>query len=199
MLGNSKPYQDNTPALKLQAHSRVRTPEQQMLADSGARLELSLGGGKPGTHAHCELDTGMKMAVVARLARVLLFLDRGLDHLWQAFAPVGGLVGNAHPQLIDAANRMIKAKANKAAPTPADAQLLKALQDFATQLGARNKQTTLIDVLKSIAIAIGLRLETNYSQVRDGVKRYQLAVPVTGLRFNLFLPDVVDGLSLIHI
>ena len=195
ILGNGKPYQDNTPALQLQAHSRVRTPEQQMQADSGARLELSLGGGKPGTHAHCELDTGMKMAVVARLARALLFLDRDLDHLRQAFAPVGagGLVGNARPQLIDAANRMIKAKANKAAPTPADAELLKALQGFWTQLGARGKQTTLIDVLKSIAVAIGLRLETNYSQVREGDRRYTLAVPVTGLRFNLFLPDVVNG------
>ena len=197
LLGNGKDHMDQTKALSLQAHCRLFTPAQQMQADSAARLELRLTRqGAPATvHPHCELGMGQKMAVVQTLLCVLL--RRELAHMRQAFAPNGGLVGNAHPELIAAANRSLLAKANNAAPTPADAALLKELQGFKEQLGASGKHSTLIDVLRSIAIAIGLRAECQYVRHRvggrDAKKRISILRDVDGLCFHRFLPAEVAG------
>ena len=198
MLGNGKDHMDQTKALSLQAHCNLFTPAQQMQADSAARLELRLTRqGVPATvHPHCELGVGQKMAVLERLLRVLL-PGRELGHVRQAFAPNGGLVGTAHPELIEAANRMTIAKASGVAPTAADEALLKELVGYVPQLGGGGKKTTLVDVLKSIAVAIGLRLETTTINKRigegDAQKRMKLLRNGDGLCFLRFLPNIVDG------
>ena len=70
-LGSGTSAADLTPALELQAHSHLFTPEEQMRLDEADRIESHLSR-KPSKHVHCELSIGQKMVHVERFGRLLL-------------------------------------------------------------------------------------------------------------------------------
>ena len=152
LLGNGSDYQDLTPALALQAHCLIRTPEEQMRQDDASKLESRLSG-KPLNHEHCEYGLGQKMSLVEQLGKLLL--RGGYRHVRQVFDLDGnGIVANANAALVDAANRQILKQM-----TDEDKQLLRRLQQIAEQLKAVGKQGTIIEVLGGLGKAMGLALK----------------------------------------
>ena len=186
LLGNGTDCQDQTPALELQAHCLIRTPVEQMQQDNADQLESSMIG-KPRNHEHCKYGLGQKMGVVERFAK--LVLRGGYRHVRQVFDPDGGgIVANANAELVAAANRQ-KLKQM----TQEDEQLLRQLQQIAEQFKVTGKQSTIIEVLKGVGKAMGLKLGYKHEQPRqpDGT-RHMLVRADPGLRFESVLPKVVD-------
>ena len=121
-LGSGTSAADLTPALQLQAHCRLFTPEEQMRRDEAKRIDSQLSR-KPGKHVHCELGLGQKMVQVERFGRLLL--GDNFSHVKQVFDPAGGLVNSTNGPLVEAANReILKQK------TSADESLIKGLKQI---------------------------------------------------------------------
>jgi hypothetical protein len=186
LLGNGSDYQDQTPALALQAHCLIRTPEEQMRQDDASKLEAGLKG-KPPSHEHCDYGLGQKMAQVERLGKLLL--RSGYRHVRQVFDSDGnGIVANANVALVTAANRQILKRS-----TDEDMQLLQQLQQIAEQLKVSGKQSTIIELLRALGKAVGLELDYKYEQVtQPNGTRPRLVRADPGLRFERVLPEVVD-------
>jgi hypothetical protein len=122
-LGNGSSATDLTPALQLQAHCLLFTPEEQMRRDEADRVIESQQSRKPRKHVHCELSIGQKMVQVERFGRLLL--GDTFRHVKQVFSGGGGLLHSANHHLVDAANREILKRM-----TPADESLIKDLKQI---------------------------------------------------------------------
>ena len=184
-LGNGSPATDLTPALQLQAHCLLFTPKEQMLRDEADRIE-SQQSRKPSKHVHCELSIGMTMVQVERFGRLLL--RDNFSHVKQVFELAGGVLNSAHRDLVAAANREISKRM-----TPADESLIKDLKEIKAALDVSGKGNTLIELLKALARALGLKLTVKYAQVKqpDG-KRPRLVRNDPGVSFERVLPGVAE-------
>jgi len=187
LLGNGSENQNQMPALELQAHCRVRTPEEQMRQDEARKLESARG--KPTNHEHCKYGLGQKMELVGRLGKLLL--RTGYRHVRQVFDPDGGgIVANANAELVAASNRQILKQM-----TDEDKELLQQLKQIADQLEVTGKKRTIIEVLKGLGKAMGLKLEHKFEQLRQpNGKRPKLVRADPGLRFVIerVLAEKVD-------
>jgi len=185
-LGNGSPATDLTPALQLQAHCLLFSPEEQMRRDEADRVIESQQSRKPSKHVHCLLSIGQKMVQVERFGRLLL--GDTFRHVKQVFSGGGGLLLSAHGHLVAAANREILKQM-----TPADKSLIKDLKQIKAALSVSGKGNTLIELLKALAVALGLKLTVKYAQETqpDG-KRPRLVRNNPGVRFEVKLDGVAE-------
>ena len=184
-LGNGSSATDLTPALQLQAHCLVLTPEEQMRREEAHRIE-TVSSRKPGKHVHCGLSLGQKMVQVERFGRLLL--RNGFRHVRQIFSPECGIVNSANRELVAAANREILKEM-----TPADQTLSAELALVKEALGLGGKSGTILDLLRALAWAMGLRLKVKTAKVKQpNGRRPRLVREDPGVSFERVLPDVVD-------
>ena len=184
-LGNGSPATDLTPALQLQAHCLLFTPEAQMRRDEASRIE-SQQSRRPSKHVHCKLSIGQTMVQVERFGRLLL--GNTFRHVKQVFEPAGGVLHSANHHLVAAANREILTQT-----APGDKSLIKDLKQIKAALGVGGKGNTLIELLKALAVALGLKLTVKYAQEKqpDG-KRPRLVRKDPGVYFERKLSGVAE-------
>jgi hypothetical protein len=175
-LGNGSDHNNLTPHLKLHAYCRLFTPEEAMKRD----FVNGLNSGKRKRDPQLELHIGSKLEVVAQVGRLLL--EGGYRRPAQLVDDEVILA----QRFVDLANRCIRKET-----TESDNNTLKQLRQTKEYLGVGGKDSTLQEVLRANAKAIGMKLVEVKQKVTlpDGTRK----LLVQSMKLVRLLPEVSDA------
>ena len=176
-LGNGSDPNNLTPHLKLHAYCRLFTPEEAMKRDFANRLN----SGKRKRDPQLELLIGSKLQAVAHVGRLLL--EGGYRRPAQLVDDEVILA----QRFVDLANRCIRKET-----TESDNNTLRQLRQAKEEcLGVGGKDTTLLEILRAIAKAIGMKLVAVKQKVTlpNGTRK----LLVQSMKLERLLPEVSDA------
>ena len=175
-LGNGSDHNNLTPHLKLHALCRLFTPEEAMKRN----FVNGLNSGKRKRDPQLELPIGSKVEVVAQVGRLLL--EGGYRRPAQLVDDEVSLA----QRFVDLANRCIRKET-----TESDNNTLKQLRQTKEYLGVGGKDSTLQEVLRAIAKAIGMKLidVKKKESLPNGTRK----LLVQSMKLERLLPEVSDA------